>query len=348
MKLSTVNEENNAKSPLISVVLTAYNRRQFIREALESVLNQTLPSDEYEIIIVKNFEHDGIDSMQDGSRIQCVSSDEASMGKFMLSGIRRIRGTIISFMEDDDIWEKERLEIVAQAFQKHCELGYFHNAVLPITENGETSKTVRSFEDQNWKEGDSPMLIEGKSKSKYLNRMGKHFPDFNLSSISVHRDILEGNEPSLEVMETAIDTFLLILALASKRSILLTPYRGTRYRQHSRNQSGYGKDGELGYLASMFNFTNRAIVPYAKMFRWARVRNARTAARVAGRRYRFTQVLNSIQNPETSRWRTFKSMLHFIRFTPYFYPWLNIKALTLALAYIVDPEFSRRLLARNI
>jgi glycosyltransferase involved in cell wall biosynthesis len=47
--------------PFISVIITAHNRREFLLDAVNSALNQTLPKDEYEIIIVKNFsEYDDI------------------------------------------------------------------------------------------------------------------------------------------------------------------------------------------------------------------------------------------------------------------------------------------------
>jgi glycosyltransferase involved in cell wall biosynthesis len=38
--------------PLISVITVAYNRREFIIEAVKNVTNQTLPKDEYELIVV--------------------------------------------------------------------------------------------------------------------------------------------------------------------------------------------------------------------------------------------------------------------------------------------------------
>jgi len=40
--------------PFISVIITAHNRRELLLEAVNSALNQTLPKDEYEIIVVKN------------------------------------------------------------------------------------------------------------------------------------------------------------------------------------------------------------------------------------------------------------------------------------------------------
>jgi len=41
--------------PFISVIVTAHNRREFLLDAVNSALNQTLPKDEYEIIVVRNF-----------------------------------------------------------------------------------------------------------------------------------------------------------------------------------------------------------------------------------------------------------------------------------------------------
>jgi glycosyltransferase involved in cell wall biosynthesis len=51
------------KKPFISVIITAYNRREFIRDAVNSVINSVLPEDEYEIIVVKNFRDEYVDSI---------------------------------------------------------------------------------------------------------------------------------------------------------------------------------------------------------------------------------------------------------------------------------------------
>jgi Glycosyl transferase family 2. len=40
---------------MITVLVTAFNRKQFLPEALCSVINQTLDPSEYEVIVVKNF-----------------------------------------------------------------------------------------------------------------------------------------------------------------------------------------------------------------------------------------------------------------------------------------------------
>jgi len=48
--------------PYISVIITAYNRREFLLDAFRSALNQTLDRNKYEIIVTKNFTDYKIDN----------------------------------------------------------------------------------------------------------------------------------------------------------------------------------------------------------------------------------------------------------------------------------------------
>jgi len=41
--------------PFISVIITVHNGREFLLEAVNSALNQTLPKEEHETIVVNNF-----------------------------------------------------------------------------------------------------------------------------------------------------------------------------------------------------------------------------------------------------------------------------------------------------
>ena len=44
----------NSKEPLVSVIVAAYNQEKFIGRCLRSLLDQTLPKDSYEIIVVND------------------------------------------------------------------------------------------------------------------------------------------------------------------------------------------------------------------------------------------------------------------------------------------------------
>ena len=47
--------------PYISVIITAYNRKEYLLDAINSVINQTLDKKYYEIIVIKNYNDSKID-----------------------------------------------------------------------------------------------------------------------------------------------------------------------------------------------------------------------------------------------------------------------------------------------
>jgi glycosyltransferase involved in cell wall biosynthesis len=56
--------------PYISVIVTAYNRRKYLPFALRSLEAQTLLRDNFEVIIVKNFDDKESDSIISRERVE--------------------------------------------------------------------------------------------------------------------------------------------------------------------------------------------------------------------------------------------------------------------------------------
>ena len=66
--------------PYISVIITAYNRKKYLLGAVRSALNQTLPKDLYEVIVVKNFRDEIIDRQLGKWGVADLYSDDVSVG----------------------------------------------------------------------------------------------------------------------------------------------------------------------------------------------------------------------------------------------------------------------------
>lgn len=98
--------ENNSK---ISCIITLYNRQEFINNAIECVLNQSLKP--YEIIIVDNSSIEIHIQNQFLDKIKIFKIlPRAGIAQALNFGVSIAEGNYISFLEDDDIWPENYLE----------------------------------------------------------------------------------------------------------------------------------------------------------------------------------------------------------------------------------------------
>ena len=139
--------------PDISVIICTYNREKYIAEALESIKNQGLPADTYEVIVVDNNSKD-----QSGEIIKSfIASNpvlsfiyylETSQGLSHArnAGIALAKGKIICFIDDDAITGKDFLGEIISFFDKYPDAGAVGGKVIPRFVEGEPewlSKYVR-------------------------------------------------------------------------------------------------------------------------------------------------------------------------------------------------------------
>lgn len=113
-------------NPYISVIIPVYNRTQYVGEAINSVLNQALDRDMYEIIVVTNVD------LPKSEGVKIIKSNERWLGPKIAEGILNAKGEIICLLEDDDLFLHNKLETVYEAFKEHPELGLFKNPMIRV------------------------------------------------------------------------------------------------------------------------------------------------------------------------------------------------------------------------
>lgn len=111
----------NQISPLVSVVMSAYNGEKYLREAIDSVLNQTFS--DFEFIIINDGSFDKslsiIQSYSD-NRIVLIDNDGNKGLIFSLNkGLEIAKGKYIARMDADDICMPERLDLQVKQFLNH-------------------------------------------------------------------------------------------------------------------------------------------------------------------------------------------------------------------------------------
>lgn len=104
--------------PKISVVITCYNYGQYVSEAIESVLCQTM--EDYEIIVIDDGSQDDTSTVMDGYRenkkIRYIPQENQGQPKAKNRGIAESKGELIAFLDADDVWLPEKLALQSRLF----------------------------------------------------------------------------------------------------------------------------------------------------------------------------------------------------------------------------------------
>ena len=110
-------EKNNF--PVVSVIVTTFNRKNMLKATIESILNQTFS--QFELLIVDNFSNydfiNFINSFND-SRIKSFQNNNNGIIAVNRNfGIKKSVGKYIAFCDDDDYWDKNKLFDQIKVFQ---------------------------------------------------------------------------------------------------------------------------------------------------------------------------------------------------------------------------------------
>ena len=110
--------------PQVSVIIPTYNQADQLKEALCSVIGQTVTN--WEAWVVNNSSRDGtvgvIQEMSD-PRIRRVDiSNRGIIARSRNEGIRRAIGEYVAFMDSDDVWLPKKLERVLDVFKRNPDI----------------------------------------------------------------------------------------------------------------------------------------------------------------------------------------------------------------------------------
>ncbi len=124
--------------PVISVVIPAYNAECTILETLQSVQKQTFSG--FEIIVINDGSTDRtlevINTVQD-PRIYVFSYSNGGLPVARNRGISQAKGEFITFLDADDLWTPDKLELQLAALQQNSEAGLAYSWTLIMDEKGE-------------------------------------------------------------------------------------------------------------------------------------------------------------------------------------------------------------------
>ena len=126
----------DSSKPTISVVIPTYNCSHFIKNAIYSVLSQTLLP--LEVIIVDDGSTDNTCEMVNifGGLVKYVFQENQGISGARNTGIRLACGEWIALLDADDVWHRQKLEIQSAILESHPTIGLLATELYTMDMDG--------------------------------------------------------------------------------------------------------------------------------------------------------------------------------------------------------------------
>ena len=110
------------RKPLISVIVPVYNGEKFLREAIQSAVDQSYSN--VEIIIIDDGSTDSSGQIaQSFEGLRYVYQDNHGLTASRNAGLRIAEGEWITFLDADDLWHRDKLRDQIEYHLAHPEIG---------------------------------------------------------------------------------------------------------------------------------------------------------------------------------------------------------------------------------
>jgi len=138
------------KSPEVSIILPAFNRLQYLRPAVASVLAQTFT--DWELIVADDGSEEEtaayLAALAAPPRIRVLRLlHVGNPGAVRNVALQAARGEYIAFLDSDDVWLPEKLAVQLASLRSHPQRGWSHMAFAVMDESGQvvTGAGARSW-----------------------------------------------------------------------------------------------------------------------------------------------------------------------------------------------------------
>lgn len=251
----------------VSVIITAYNRKEWVYQAIESVLNQTLDRSMFEVIVVSNFGINVANIPNDLDLTNIIMN--GNVGEFLCSALEAAKYEIVTFLDDDDTFTSLKLEKLIEIFSNYPDVCFYHNGLKYVDKQLQDIDYVRLTERRGQLSKVGHLIVDPSNEICNLKKAIEIRGDFNLSSITIRRKCSMKYLNLLRQIEGGTDAFFFWITLVTQGQLMIESQQLTNYRVYESNVSGQidyqKKVNELGKQIHTYdlilNFINMLYLP---------------------------------------------------------------------------------------
>ena len=213
------------KNPIISVIIGTNTRKEFICEAIESVLNQSIPRDNFEIIVFKSFFNTAIDEFILNNVDRVIELNDEWQGSKWAEAIISSKGEIIAFLDDDDVFSNNKLNHIFNLYS-NIHFDYYRNDLSSFTNISQISFETKI-------ENSKIRIVNNKLSSKEkLRTIFNNLSTISSSSTVVSRKFIISCLEDLKSIKIAFDSYLFYAAIFKNVQVIVDRNELTFYRRH--------------------------------------------------------------------------------------------------------------------
>lgn len=230
------------KSPLISVIIPCFNSEKYIEDTLKSVLNQSYQN--FEIIVVDD---ESTDNSYQIVKQMALNDNRIKNYKITHSGrpsvprnfgIEKAAGSLIAFLDSDDLWTKEKLKYQLKYLENNPDISFVYSMSITFGDVNLFSERYELF----------PLPFRAARIKEDLILIGNTIP---LSSVLIRKEVLEKAGGFDEDPEQKLEDYDMWLKLSETEKFHFISRIHVYYRIHTQQFSSDWENREksLRYLA---------------------------------------------------------------------------------------------------
>ena len=124
--------------PFLSIIVPVYNVEKYLRDCLDSILEQSY--NDYEVICINDGSTDSSAEILDeyckkDNRIKAFYQENKGLSEARNAGIAKATGTYLCFLDSDDLFNRDMLSPVMQDVEKDCLDAYCYDVTTKYDSN---------------------------------------------------------------------------------------------------------------------------------------------------------------------------------------------------------------------
>lgn len=134
----------------VSIIITCYNSEKYIERALESVLNQNFPQEQYEIVTVNDGSIDSTSQIlkkykkKYNNRIKIITQTNKGFVSAANIGFKNAQGIYAVKLDSDDVFEPDLLKEETAALDKNSEIDFVYSDYYEKFDSNKKNVKVRA------------------------------------------------------------------------------------------------------------------------------------------------------------------------------------------------------------